>query len=91
MWNFFSYICKLILNEDESLYMILPEAIVPLLNCIQKGANEIANGLQIEGCTCIDIILQVVKKILETSNLKKDEFEAINAIHILICLLENIP
>lgn len=91
MWNFYSIMINLILQDKGILDEFLCQASVPFINFMSKNPEQFKscsfNGSQ----TCMDLMFQLIGRIIEIAKAKDDEMEALTAISLTIALLENVP
>jgi hypothetical protein len=90
MWNFYIALADSFLNGKGVLDEFLHVVSVPFLNFINKSPTQFRD-LSVNGYgTCLDIMVQVITKILQVSKDHEDEVKAITGITLIIHLLENL-
>jgi len=90
MWKFFFIIADLYNNDRGIIDEFIHEACVPLINFMQKNPEQFLQA-HFEGFgSALDVMFNLIGRIFQVSQAKKDELEAICAVGLIIKMLEAI-
>lgn len=90
MWNFYLLLVDACLNNKEQITEVIEAAIVVLINFISKNPDQFRD-LNLNGYgTCLQMMMEVISKLLQSAKNDQDEMKAMNPITLINSIVENV-